>query len=185
MLLPHYLSWCNSDWGREKKIQEDHGGDHRHRSRSGRLSFLHSAKFGNNFSATSRKEVRWLRHLLIQQLCGAAEFSWRMRNSANLLEVSQSVSCRWSGRSFCVAVLELRPPAGLQSLSRDESRGRSWSRSLHNAHSWALSPIYYLEIWSVSPQSLAGGVTRLRRGSSSPVAGRLSVCPSVCLFVCA
>lgn len=97
--------------------------------------------------------------------------------------MSQSASCRWIGRSFCVAVLELRPPSeGLQSLSRDESRGRNWSPSLHNAHSSAPSSIYYFRnvIGAVSQKSLAWGVD-VDRGSSSPVAGCLSVCPSVCL----
>lgn len=162
MLLSHCVSWRPSGRGGKKIIQEDHGGDHRHRSRSGRLSLLHSAKFRNNFSATSRR--KYDDYILYSSSNFAAP-----RNFLGEREITQN-SWRWvsqrvadgSDDPFCVAVLELRPPSeGLQSLSRDESRGRNWSPSLHNAHSWAPSSIYYLEVWSVrsvSQKSLAGGV---------------------------
>lgn len=103
----------------KKRIQEDHGGDHRHRSRSGRLSFLHSAKFRNNFSATSRRKYDDRVLCSSSNFAAPRDFLGKRQITQKLSEVSQSVSCRWIGRSFCVAAFELRAPSqGLQSLSR-------------------------------------------------------------------
>lgn len=165
--------------GGKKIIQEDHGGDHRHRSRSGRLSLLHSAKFRNNFSATSRK--KYDDYVLYSSSNFAAP-----RNFLGEREITQN-SWRWVSRRVADGsddpfVLPFSNCDLLQKVSRvflgtkvadATGRHRCTMRTPQRR-----PPFIILEMWSVR------WARNLSRGELMWIADLLHLLRVVCLSVC-